>query len=279
MDYEAWRAAVDPKVNGTWNLHSVFGNADLRFFVLMSSIGGIRGYSGQANYAAANSFLNAFVHYRHSLGLPASVINLGVMDEVGFVARTPFVLERFRQQGTHILTIQDLLDTMQLAVANQRPNQYNGSNVLGLAHLNIGFVTKDTGSAPRLRQDVRLSLVRDLKQRSASDLNPSDTPLKEFLSSVAADSSVLADPASLEILTKEICRMFCSLLSIAEEKFDASSAVSTLGVDSLVKIEIRKWWHRHLDLDISIFEISSAPSVMHLVHSAIQSLQAKFIHC
>lgn len=277
MPYGAWRAAVDPKVNGTWNLHSVFGDADLRFFVLMSSIGGIRGYPGQSNYAAANSFLNAFVHYRHTLGLPASVINLGVMDEVGFVARTPLVLERFRQQGTHILTVQDLLDTMQISVANQRPNQYNGSGILGLTHLNVGFVTKDTGCAPRLRQDIRLSLVRDLKQRSARNLGYSGAPLKEFLSCVAADSSVLADPASSEILTKEICRMFCSLLSIPEEEFDPSRAVSDLGVDSLVKIEIRKWWRRHLDLDISIFEISNVQSVTHLVDSAIRSLGEKFV--
>ena len=178
MEHVAWRAAVDPKVNGAWNLHSVFGDANLKFFVMMSSIGGIRGYPGQANYAAANSFLNAFAHYRHSLGLPASVINLGVMDEVGFVARTPFVLERFRQQGTHILTIQDLLDTMQLAIANQRPNQDNGSKIPGLTHLNVGFVTKNTGSAPRLRQDVRLSHVRDLKQGSVSNLDSSDAPRK-----------------------------------------------------------------------------------------------------
>ncbi|CAP96413.1 Pc21g15160 [Penicillium rubens Wisconsin 54-1255] len=277
MDYEAWRAAVDPKVNGTWNLHSVFEDADLRFFVLMSSIGGIRGYPGQANYAAANSFLNAFVHYRHTLGLPASVINLGVMDEVGFVARTPLVLERFRQQGTHTLTIQDLLDTMQIAVVNQRPNKYNRSNTLGLTHLNVGFITKVTGIDPRVRQDLRLSLIRDVKQRSASNQDSSSAPLKEFLSCVAADSSVLADPASSEVLTKEVTRMFCSLLSIPEEEFDPSRAVSDLGVDSLVKIEIRKWWRRHLDLDISIFEISNMPSVTHLVDSAIQALGEKFI--
>jgi aryl carrier-like protein len=263
MDYEAWRAAVDPKVNGTWNLHSVFEDADLRFFVLMSSIGGIRGY--------------AFVHYRHTLGLPASVINLGVMDEVGFVARTPLVLERFRQQGTHTLTIQDLLDTMQIAVVNQRPNKYNRSNTLGLTHLNVGFITKVTGIDPRVRQDLRLSLIRDVKQRSASNQDSSSAPLKEFLSCVAADSSVLADPASSEVLTKEVTRMFCSLLSIPEEEFDPSRAVSDLGVDSLVKIEIRKWWRRHLDLDISIFEISNMPSVTHLVDSAIQALGEKFI--
>ncbi|PGH03116.1 hypothetical protein AJ79_07443 [Helicocarpus griseus UAMH5409] len=276
MDYQAWRAAVDPKVNGTWNLHTIFRDADLRFFVLMSSIGGVRGYPGQANYAASSSFLNAFVHYRHTLGLPASVINLGVMDEVGFVARTPLVLERFRQQGTHILTIQDLLDTMHIAVVNQRPNKCNGSNILGLTHLNVGLVTKDTGSAPQLRQDLRLTLIRDTRQRSASNADSSGAPLKEFLSCVASDSSVLADPASLEVLTKEVCRMFCSLLSISEEEIDPSRAVSDLGVDSLVKIEIRKWWRRHLGLDISIFEISNMPSVTHLVDFAIRSLREKF---
>ena len=86
-----------------------------------------------------------------------------------------------------------------------------------------------------------------MKQRSASNRDSSGAPVKEFLLCVGADSSVLADPASIG----EICRMFCSLPSLLEEECDSSRAVSDLGVDSLVKIETRKWHRCHLDLDMS----------------------------
>lgn len=69
MKYEQWRAAMDPKVSGTWNIHEVFG-ASLDFFVLFSSSGGIIGSFGQGNYCAGNTFQDAFARYLAGLGLP-----------------------------------------------------------------------------------------------------------------------------------------------------------------------------------------------------------------
>lgn len=71
MEYEQWRAALEPKVQGTWNIHEVFGNS-LDFFVLLSSSGGIIGSFSQGNYCAGNTFQDAFARYRAGLGLPGN---------------------------------------------------------------------------------------------------------------------------------------------------------------------------------------------------------------
>jgi hypothetical protein len=55
----------------------------LNFFVLFSFMSGIIGMPGQANYAAATTFMDAFVQYRHSQHLPASVIDVGAVDGIG----------------------------------------------------------------------------------------------------------------------------------------------------------------------------------------------------
>jgi hypothetical protein len=68
MGYDRWRAAMSPKVHGTWNIHEVFGGS-LDFFVLLSSSAGIIGSFGQGNYCAGNTFLDAFARYRSGLGL------------------------------------------------------------------------------------------------------------------------------------------------------------------------------------------------------------------
>nr|WP_067781357.1 type I polyketide synthase [Nocardia amikacinitolerans] len=67
-----------PKVDAAWHLHELTRDAALSLFVLVSSAGGLVLAAGQANYAAANVFLDALAAHRHSLGLPATAIDYGL---------------------------------------------------------------------------------------------------------------------------------------------------------------------------------------------------------
>src|SRR5436190_10495027 len=116
MTYSDWTAVVSPKVDGTWNLHSALLGTDLDFFLLSSSVLSQIGQPGQANYGAANTFLDAFVQYRHSLGLPASVSNIGVVKGIGFAAENIPVQKTLKVQGHHFLGEQELLNSLQFSI-------------------------------------------------------------------------------------------------------------------------------------------------------------------
>ena len=76
-----------PKVYGAWNIHQALRDAEaeqpLDWFCSFSSAAALVGSPGQGAYAAANSWLDAFAHWRRAQGLPGTAIAWGAWAEVG----------------------------------------------------------------------------------------------------------------------------------------------------------------------------------------------------
>jgi acyl carrier protein len=70
-----------PKVDGAWNLHQATAGQPVDWFCSFSSTAALLGPPGEGAYAAANSWLDAFTHWRRAQGLPATAIAWGA--EVG----------------------------------------------------------------------------------------------------------------------------------------------------------------------------------------------------
>jgi acyl transferase domain-containing protein/pimeloyl-ACP methyl ester carboxylesterase/acyl carrier protein len=87
MSWEKYSEVIAPKVQGGWNLHQLTKNINLDFFVLFSSAASVFGAAGQANYAAANSFLDTLAHFRTQQGLPGVSVNWGPWAKVGMASK------------------------------------------------------------------------------------------------------------------------------------------------------------------------------------------------
>ncbi|MDE0628792.1 MAG: SDR family NAD(P)-dependent oxidoreductase, partial [Bryobacterales bacterium] len=83
QDWERFERVVGPKMLGAWRLHRATLDRELDLFVLFSSLVGVVGGPGQANYAAANAFLDQLARHRRALGLPGQAIAWGTWSGVG----------------------------------------------------------------------------------------------------------------------------------------------------------------------------------------------------
>jgi len=285
MTLDSWNRATRPKIQGTWNIHNLLPK-DMDFFVLFSSVAGTYGYYGQSNYASANTFLDAFSQYRHSLGLTASVMDIGPVDEVGFLSRTAAARENFLAVST-LLTEQNFLDYLQLAIARSS-TKYAPPKTLGA--LSSGYQAPnhivqttqsklpimDSQNAILWKRDPRMAIYRNIETTSTAEKTEAGDQLKQFLSSMMSDPSRLDQKSSADIVAEELRKCLSNFLPKGDEEIGMTLTLSAMGIDSLVAIEVRNWWKQSLGIEISVLELLSGGSIEQLGEFAVKRLKVKY---
>ncbi|KAG8162941.1 hypothetical protein KVR01_007419 [Diaporthe batatas] len=289
LSYEEWTSAVGPKVNGAWNLHNAFlDQPPLDFFVMTSSLVTLGDRAGQSNYAAANTFLESFCQYRHKMGLPASAIAVCPIDDVGFVSENTAVRRKLKSEGLYFLPESEMLDYMQLAILNSYPPgpgsktddsrtaswKSEGNIIMGLrseVHL------EDPACQVSWRRDRRMGTYHNVPKAEAEGGSSasSNNALKEFFTRVADDPSNLEDQTSIDLLAHEIGYRIFRFMMKPEEDMCITMSLTQIGMDSLMAIELRRWWKQAFGLDISVLEIMGSGTLQNLGKVAADGLKVK----
>ncbi|KAL6362754.1 hypothetical protein LRP88_04058 [Fusarium phalaenopsidis] len=283
MTHDEWQAANLPKIKGTWNLHEAFGLQPLDFFVLFSSFSGLLGHWGQANYAAANTFLDAFAQYRHGLGLPASVLDISIIEDVGWVSQEPGHLEQLKATAAYCLKEQHLLDSLELAITKSAPQTWEPKSLMdgymNTSQIGLGMrMTMPTAAdANRCiwKRDIRMGLYRNLENSGVDDAGTGNEGLREFLTGVTANPESLKEASSVLFLANEIGSTLFSFLMRPIEELDVKQPLSAVSLDSLVAIELRNWSRQRLGVELSVLEILGAASIEKLGEAAAEGLLVK----
>ncbi|OQE31225.1 hypothetical protein PENSTE_c001G09701 [Penicillium steckii] len=266
MTLEDFTAVAESKVEGAWNLHDVLSDSPLDFFVALSSVAGTIGNRGQGAYAAANVFLDAFMEYRRSQGLPGTSIDLTAVRDVGYLAE----VDSKRQQevlkniGTDGMDEAEVLALFAAAITGDLTRSCGGHCITGLE---LGS-TLDHFWA----QDAKFSILyEEAKAKHGSAGGAGGGPAVPLNTQLANAPS---KEEALQICYEALAAKLAQVLVISIEDMDPSITVASLGLDSLVAIEIRNWIAREANANVQVLELLSSGSLIALAEIILNKSQA-----
>jgi acyl carrier protein len=244
MQPGAIEAAMGPKAGGAWNLHVASEGSELDFFVLFSSGVSVLGSPGQANYVAANAFLDALAHMRRSEGLAAQSINWGAWAEIGLAA----------DAGRNGATVVDELGTIAPAAGVQAFER-----LLSDEAAQVAVLPTDWARLPALFPALaRTPLLRDLVPTGAEAGGAEgDSALRAAVQAVTGEER---ERLLVEFLTDEIAKV----LQIDPELLDPAQQLNRVGLDSLMALELKNRVETALVVTLPVVGLVEGPSIAKL---------------
>jgi mycoketide-CoA synthase len=222
-------AVLRAKVDAAWNLHELTRDTPISAFVMFSSMAGLVGSSGQANYAAANSFLDGLAAHRRAHGLPAISLGWGLWDQTsdmtGGLASVDFA--RFARDGIVAMSSGEALQLLDTAMVVDEPFLLPAR--IDTTALRAKY---DAGTLPPMFVDLINARARRQVDDSLAAAK-SKSALLQRLEGLPEDEqhAVLLDLVRSHIATV--------LGSSTPEAIDPDKAFQELGFDSLTAVEMR----------------------------------------
>ncbi|MFC4116911.1 type I polyketide synthase [Nonomuraea zeae] len=243
------------KASAAWHLHELTAGLDLDAFVLFSSVAGVLGSPGQANYAAANAFLDGLAAHRHALGLPATSLAWGMW------AQTSAMTASARQDLLVPLTSAEGLSLFDAGLVTARamlvPVRIDQQALRGLAESELlpPIAGRLLGTAARPRRARRGGDAAGLRLRLAG--------LGETERRRAVLELVVADIAA--VLGHD------SAQAVAPDR-----ALQEIGFDSLTAVELRNRLNASTGLQLPatlVFDHPTANDLAAYVDSLVQGTE------
>ncbi|MGP4115244.1 SDR family NAD(P)-dependent oxidoreductase, partial [Streptomyces sp. 4N509B] len=234
---ERFAAVARPKVDAATHLHELTREQDLSAFVLFSSFAGTVGNVGQANYAAANAFLDALAERRRAHGLAALSVAWGAWAESGLAVGE--IGERLRSRGVTPMDPRRAIAELERALGWGGGSGRPDAPVLGVAAIDW-----DTfASALHAARPTRLLDELPEARAAARGIRPDgggDASAAEPAAGLAARLAGRTEAERLDIVTTLVREQVAAVLRHSSpDLVEDHRALKDLGFDSLTAVDLR----------------------------------------
>lgn len=219
------------KYHGASALDALTRIDPIEIFVLYSSVASVLGAAGQANHAAANSYMDMLAHQRRSQGLPALSINWGAWSDVGAAVGTAALTHLSAQGFAAFSPAQGLAALERLLAEGDR--QAMVARVDWPAYLG----TRSVGSVPPFFRELASSAA------PRASAIPATTPTMDARAEIEA-APTGRRPA---LITALVTRIAAGVVGFSvDRQIDPRVPLVDLGLDSLMAVDLRNQLGRAL---------------------------------
>jgi len=251
LDAKRLKRVMEPKVQGTWNLHELSLDCRLDFFVMFSSVSSLVGNPGQGNYAAANAFMDALAHYRRAAGLSALTVNWGLIGDTGFAARQKGVQEHLAGLGLSAIPPARAMDALSLLLEG---------NAVQVCVADIDW--SKWAAASLTRPSPR---YEDLAARGSRDEAAEGWDIREWILSAAPDRRA-------GLVSRHIREQAAQVIRLNADKVDVDRPLADLGLDSLMAVELGLRLEKQFGISLPPGRFTAATTVAGMAASILEML-------
>ncbi|THC92577.1 hypothetical protein EYZ11_007940 [Aspergillus tanneri] len=276
MTITEYHEAVQCKIQGTWNLHNAAEKLglELDFFTMLSSISGVVGNRGQANYAAANVFLDSFAAFRRRRGQAACSVNLGVIEDAGFIANNAGFQEQHFDgrvfKGINNVLLRKILE---LSILQQQQQEKQPQTHPLQTQIVTGIIVPQPSDS-LLKPDARFSALFTGQSNGDSATGGSGSGNAEVQALLLLLRTASADPAAQVAAAVDVVgKCFMRLLRLSDP-MDPARPFSVYGIDSLSAVEVRNWVRGELGALVTTLDIMNASSLTSFCEKIVSKIVA-----
>ncbi|KAJ0108640.1 hybrid polyketide nonribosomal peptide synthetase [Diaporthe amygdali] len=252
MDVESMETALQPKIDGSINLDRAFAGQDLDFFIMLSSTGSVIGTPGQSNYHMANTFMAGLAADRRRRGLAGSVIDVGMISDTGYVTRQdPIVAKKLRSMCVLALCESEVHIMFAEGILAGRPGSASHSELIaGLA------ISNNEAERPFWANEPRFGFyVRDKRDLATESIGPSVIEdLRAVLESATDEETIFTK------VREAFAQRLESLLQLPPGSAKMDLPLVSLGLDSLLAMEVQTWFRKVVGTQVSVLQVLSGAS-------------------
>lgn len=259
LDEATFEVALRPKIDGAAALERLTRQDPVADFVVYSSATTVIGNPGQANYVAANSWLEALVRQRRASGKAGLAIAWGALGDVGYLARTGEVKEKIQKRlGYATLSGAEALEGLG-RVLSQRDMRLE-TGVVTIAPIDWGGARRDLAylASPTFTQVL-----------ADAEMGPQDSGEQIDLGALirGKDAREARDIVA-EMLTGEVAR----ILKLPAKEISPQRPLAELGMDSLMGLELRMSVERRFDIELPLVAIGDSTTLLTIAQSIVSRI-------